>query len=235
MGKLDYLDALKRGMIGLAPELQAKTLAHYEQRFVDAAAAGRGEEELARELDDPAAVARSLRQDSQAPLVREKPNPARALRVVAAATGLAIVNLFMLAPAAVCGALLAAVYALAFAFYVGGIAITATGLAGVSELQLNLPHVVIDDEGRAAGMTHVSIGQTGIEVYHDRPAQAMSDRAIHISTDMDAGSRSAHTMFGLGMVLGGIALFLAGLVVTRRTIGCLKRYIQMNVSLLKGD
>ena len=50
MGKLEYLDALKRAMLGLPPELQAKTLAWYEQRFVDGAAAGRPETDIAREL-----------------------------------------------------------------------------------------------------------------------------------------------------------------------------------------
>jgi hypothetical protein len=36
------------------------------------------------------------------------------------------------------------------------------------------------------------------------------------------------------MVLGGIALFLLSLVVTRYTVVGIKRYIQMNFSLLKG-
>jgi hypothetical protein len=29
MGKLEYLDALKRAMLGLPPDVQAKTLAYY--------------------------------------------------------------------------------------------------------------------------------------------------------------------------------------------------------------
>jgi hypothetical protein len=36
-------------------------------------------------------------------------------------------------------------------------------------------------------------------------------------------------------VLGGIALFLLSLVVTRYTFIGLKRYLQMNRSLLKGS
>jgi hypothetical protein len=39
---------------------------------------------------------------------------------------------------------------------------------------------------------------------------------------------------GFGMVLGGIALFLLSLVVTRYTAVGIKRYVQMNFSLLKG-
>ena len=48
MGKLEYLDALKRAMGGLPPEIQAKTLAWYEQRFVDGVAAGRSDDAVAR-------------------------------------------------------------------------------------------------------------------------------------------------------------------------------------------
>jgi hypothetical protein len=36
------------------------------------------------------------------------------------------------------------------------------------------------------------------------------------------------------MVLGGIALFLLSLVATRFTAQGIKRYVQMNFSLLKG-
>jgi uncharacterized membrane protein len=52
---------------------------------------------------------------------------------------------------------------------------------------------------------------------------------------MDADSRTTQTLFGFGLVLGGIALFLLSLVVTRYTFVGIKRYIQMNFSLLKGN
>ena len=52
---------------------------------------------------------------------------------------------------------------------------------------------------------------------------------------MDAESRTTQTLLGLGMVLGGIVLFLVSLVVTRYTWVGLKRYLQMNRSLLKGS
>ena len=61
MGKLEYLDALKRAMLGLPPETQAKTLAWYEQRFVDGNAAGRREQEVEVEVGYQRKVSVSLR------------------------------------------------------------------------------------------------------------------------------------------------------------------------------
>jgi hypothetical protein len=68
-----------------------------------------------------------------------------------------------------------------------------------------------------------------------RGAEALADSTLRIRTDMDAESRTTQTLFGLGLVLGGIALFLLSLVVTRYTFIGLKRYLQMNRSLLKGS
>ncbi|MFL6673603.1 MAG: DUF1700 domain-containing protein [Massilia sp.] len=249
MRKLEFLDALKRAMPGLPPETQAKTLAYYEQRFVDGVAAGRSEEDVAQELDDPRKIAMTLRASAHLGAFQQKKDPANLLRLLVTGAGLAIFNLFMVVPAAVFSALLAALYACALAFYVGGIAITASGLAGANDLLLNVPHVVVDD-GDDAGQTRVSIGDNGIEVHQEKPAprpdevdepsrvlrgaEAVAGRKIHISTDLDAGSRTTQTLFGLGMVLGGIALFLAAIVVTRYSFIGIKRYIQMNFSLLRG-
>jgi uncharacterized membrane protein len=247
MGKLEYLDALKRAMLGLAPETQAKTLAYYEQRFVDGIAAGRGEEDVAKELDDPRKIAMTLRASTHLDTFSARKTPINAL---------AIFNLFMVVPAMVFGALLAALYACALAFYVAGIAITASGLSGANELVLGGPlrHVTFNDDGSAEStQTRVSIGNHGIEVYQDkvpladqpapddtesralRGAEAMAARGIHITTDVDAGSRTTQTLFGLGMVLGGIVLFLLSLVVTKYTFIGIKRYVQMNFCLLRGS
>jgi uncharacterized membrane protein len=252
MRKLEYLDALKRAMVGLAPETQARTLAYYEQRFVDGMAAGRSEEDIGRELDDPKKIAMTLRASAHMSAFQEKKTPVNLLRVLVTGAGLAIFNLFMIVPAAVFSALLAALYACALAFYVSGIAITATGLAGVYELNLNLPHVIVTDNDDESGQTRVSIGDSGIEVFQERPrrgadedepetsrvlrgAEAMAGRTVRISTDLDAGSRTTQTLLGLAMLLGGIVLFLAALVVTRFSIIGARRYIQMNFSLLRGS
>ncbi|MCS0633743.1 DUF1700 domain-containing protein [Telluria mixta] len=265
MGKLEYLEALKRAMLGLPPDVQAKTLAYYEQRFVDGVAAGRGEPDVARELDDPTKIAMTLRANAHLNAFTEKKNPANVLRVAVSAVGLAIFNLFMIVPAMVYSALLFALYVCALTFYLAGIATTASGLAGANELVLDWPSrfVTIDDDGRGRQM-RIEIGSHGINVTQERPqiadplppadpdadagrssrlersravrgAEALADSTVRISTEMDAESRTTQTLFGFGLVLGGIALFLLSLVITRYTFIGLKRYIQMNRSLLKGS
>jgi len=256
MGKLEYLDALKRAMLGLPPELQAKTLAWYEQRFVDGMAAGRPEPEIARELDDPKKVALTLRTNAHMHAFKEQKNPANFVRLLVSVAGLLIFNLFMVIPAAVFGSLLAALYAGAFALYISGIAITASGLAGANELVIDGPlrHIAGGELSEGA-RTRVSIGDSGIEVTQDKDAGAearadadASDTAravrraervagggIRISSDMDEDSRATQTVLGLAMVLGGIVLFLVSIVVTRYAALGVKRYLQMNLSLLRGS
>lgn len=275
MDKLEYLELLKRAMLGLPPELQARTLGYYEQRFVDGVNTGRSEQDVARELDDPAKIAMTLRASSHRAqagaqtgaqpaaaagpqfAMPAKSNPAGVLRVLVSGAGLAIFNLFMIVPALVYSALLFALYVCALAFYLGGIAITASGLAGNSDLLLDLParYVQIDDDADARSQLRVRIDDTGIHVHEERAdanpdtgddeagpresrlrhgAEVVAGNSLRITTDMDADSRTTQTLFGFGIVLGGIALFLLSLVVTRYTAVGIRRYVQMNFSLLKG-
>jgi len=260
MGKLEYLDALKRAMLGLPPELQAKTLAWYEQRFVDGAAAGRLETDIARELDDPKKVALTLRANSHMAAFAEQKNPANLLRMGVSVIGLLIFNLFMVIPAAVFGSLLAALYVTALAFYVGGIAITASGLAGANELVLDGPlrHLSFGDGGDSERVrTRITISETGIEIDDAgsversdgtpsagaadgesrvvRGAERVAGSSVRISTDLDEDARMTQTVFGFALVLGGIVLFLASVVVTRHAASGVRRYLQMNMSLLRGS
>jgi uncharacterized membrane protein len=256
MGKEHYLDALAKAMTGLPPETAAKTLAYYEQRFIDGVNAGRAEADIAAELDDPRKIAMTLRANAHLASFERKKTPASFARMALSFVGLAIFNLFMVVPAAVFTALLVAVYVSSFAFYVGGIAVAASGLAGANEIILSGPlHSVIqndEDEGRQ--QTRVSIGERGIEVTQERPAElqqeiddetsrsgklldnaeAMADGSVRITVDPEGASRTAQTAIGFGLVLGGIALFLVSLVVTRYTAIGLRRYVQMNHTLLRG-
>lgn len=260
MGKLEYLDALRRAMAGLPPAAQAKTLAYYEQRFVDGVAAGRTEEDVARELDDPSKIAMTLRASTHLRAFEEKRNPATLLRLLVSGVALAVFNLFMVVPAIVYAALLATLYACALALYFGGVAVTAGGLAGANELVLEGPlrSFAYRGGGMAAdetGQARVTIDETGVHVTEStqgdgddldpdagsnrselviRKAEAVAERGLRISTGIDADSRATQTALGLAMVVGGIVLFLLGLVVTRYTVIGIRRYIHMNLSLLRG-
>lgn len=260
MNKQDYLDSLRRALAGLPPDLVAKTLDYYEQTFIEGAAAGRSEHEIADDLGEPKKIALTLRSSTHRQAFEQKKTPVNLLRLLVSLVGLTIFNLFMVVPAAVYAALLATLYAVGLSFYLAGIAITASGLSGANELVLDGPlrHVFIhDDEGGERRETRITIGDTGIEIDHlpgplqrdaaeSEPgapgassrmmerAEALAGGGIRISTDMDRDARTTQTVFGVGMLLGGIAIFLLSLVVTRYTLIGIKRYIAMNVSLLKG-
>jgi uncharacterized membrane protein len=266
MGKLAFLDALKRAMSGLPPEAQAKALAFYEQRFVDGVAAGRTEADIAKEQDDPKMIAMTLRANTHMQAFETKKNPANFVRMVFAALGLAIFNLFMVVPAMVYAALLATLYACGLAFYLAGTVVTASGLSGANEIKLDGPlrtflveHDFYNDKD--GQQIKVNIGENGIDVFSERAADAkpevaanddedkpdkrsvraikraesVASESILFSTDTDDGSRATQTAFGMALVLGGILLLLVSLVVTRYTFIGLKRYIEMNFSLLKGN
>lgn len=170
MGKIDYLDALKRAMTGLAPDVQAKTLAYYEQRFVDGVLAGRTEEDVASELDDPKKIAMTLRANTHMKAFETKKNPANLLRMLVAIVGLAIFNLFMVVPALVYASLLATLYATGLAFYLGGSVVTASGLSGANEIRLDGPLrnvIVIDDDGGSNSHVKVAIDEQGVRVFSE--------------------------------------------------------------------
>lgn len=259
MGKLEYLDALKKALGGLPPETIAKTLAFYEQRFIDGLAAGRGEEDIAKELDEPRKIALTLRANAHLAAFEQKRNPVNFARLLFSFIGLAIFNLFMVIPAMVFGALVMALYASAFSLYIAGIAMTAGGLAGVNELELTGPlrHFVVIDDDEDHMPTKISISERGVEVFRERPrdeqdnndgdasegsasgkilerAEAVAGGGLKISTDLDADSRVAQSVVGIGVILLGIVLSLMSLVVTRLTAIGIKRYIQMNFALLRG-
>ena len=155
----------------------------------------------------------------------------------------------------------------AFALYLGGIAVTAGGLAGASELVFDGPlRHVVDGVDVGGTRTRVSIDQSGIEVSEENASGTASDTApgtasgaapeldadpsgaravrrvermagsgLRISTDLDPDARATQTVLGFSAVLGGIVLFLLSIVLTRHAALGVKRYLQMNMSLLRGS
>ncbi|CAN7313686.1 DUF1700 domain-containing protein [Pseudoduganella sp. LjRoot289] len=266
MDKQAYLDALQKALAGLPPETVAKTLAYYEQRFVDGVMSGRSEADIAAELGDPRKIAMTLRANVHMANFEQKKTPVNAGRMAVSLIGLAIFNLFMVVPAMVYGALLATIYVCAFSFYLSGIVVTASGLSGTNELVLDGPlreMIRFTDDGDDGHrmQTKVSIGHDGIQVfqepmdgYSQKPnedndsesegdsksgqiiekAERMASSAVHISTDLDSESRTTQSVLGMTLVILGILLSLLSLVVTKYTVMGIKRYIQMNFSLLKG-
>lgn len=253
MSKLEYLNALKRAMTGLPPETVAKTLAYYEQRFIDGLTAGQSEAEIASDLDEPRKIAMTLRANRHLDAYSRRKTPVNLARMMVSFVGLAIFNLFMVIPAMVYGALLLTIYACAFTFYIGGIAVTASGLSGQNEVALQGPlrHLIASDadaDGGPAMEARMAINKMGVQIFPApaRPegtahgpralerAEAVAGGDLRISTDFDGGGRTTQTLVGLAMVLGGVALCLASVVLTRVTVAGLRRYAELNVALLRG-
>jgi uncharacterized membrane protein len=263
MTKQQYLDALRQAMQGLPPETVAKTLAYYEQRFIDGLVAGRSEAEVYQELDEPRKIAMTLRANAHLSAFEQKKTPLNLARVAVSFIGLSIFNLFMVIPAMVYASLLGAIYVSAFAFYIGGVALTASGLSGQNELALEGPlrHLMEftnsrfetqAEEEQAQGW-RVSIDSMGVQVNKDDPeapragdeglsrsgrllnrAEAVAAGDVLITTDFDGGARTTQSLIGFGLILGGIGLCLVSIVLTRYTVVGLKRYAAMNMSLLRG-
>lgn len=272
MNKSDYLEHLQRALGGLPPETIAKTLAYYEQRFIDATAGGQSEEQVAASLDDPKKIAMTLRTSIHLASFQQRRNPATLLRMLVSAFGLLIFNLLMVVPALVYAALLATVYAAGLAFYIAGIAITASGLAGANELVLDAPfhelfHLDEKEDPDDTLQTRVSISEAGIQINQQpraagesslaatagehkattdkrtpknagavlKRAEQLADSGVHIATELDEQSRMTQVMAGLGLVIGGIVIFLLGLVITQHTLIGIRRYVAMNFSMIKGS
>lgn len=203
MGKIDYLDALKRAMTGIAPETQAKTLAFYEQRFVDGAQAGRTEAELAAELGDPKKIAMTLRASMHMQAFEHKKNPANFVRMGVAAIGLLIFNLVMVVPAVVYAAVLASLYTLGLALYLYGVVITASGLSGATEIKLDGPFssLVVNERADDGSVTHqeterqtkVAISGGNIQIYTE-PVAGAPDADSSADADIDEGRRTVRAL-----------------------------------------
>jgi uncharacterized membrane protein len=202
----------------------------------------------------------SLRTSAHMRSFTERKSAGSVLRMLFTAAGLAIFNLFMLVPAAVVGGLLISLYVAAGAFYSSGIVVTASALAGANEFVFDEPlrfinldrrNIVVYDRKHPDGASAtVRIGPRGIEVQDidksGKPAdtddssasiieQDARNGSIHVITDMDASTRGRQVAVGVGLVLGGIALILVAIVITRFCLLAVKRYLQMNLSLIKGS
>ncbi|QYF93183.1 DUF1700 domain-containing protein [Massilia sp. PAMC28688] len=242
MGKTDYLEALRRAMTGLPPEAQAKTLALYEQRFVDGVLNGQSEEDVARELDDPKKIALTLRASIHLQSFNRSKSPATFVRMAFAAVGLLIFNLVMVLPAMVYAAVLAAIYAFGFAAYLYGVVITASGLTGVTEVNLDGVGQYQHREDNGSITRHdinvrVLISGPNMRFFasqHPGREKQVGTAGFMFASELEDASRPVQSFLGLGITLFGILMLLMSVLMTRYTLVGIRRYIDMNFSLLKG-
>lgn len=245
--QFEYMEALKRAltMANVPYDKAEAAVADYQQRFLDGLSAGRPEAEIAAELDDPKKVAASLRVANDVVVFKEKKTFGNAVRLFFSILGLFVFNVFMIIPAFMYGVMMFVMYVVAAAIYVGGIAVTSASLAGVSELVLDGPvkHVVMHHEDEEAGersRVSVKVDSDGVRI---TPAErdiviekdaSLDGRLVVSTTAMDDAERKTGLLAGLGLILGGVLLFLVSLVMTRLTWLGLKAYLRMHMDVLRA-
>ena len=163
------------------------------------------------------------------------------------ALGLLAFNFFLIIPAMVYAAMMLALYVVSIIVFVLGIAVTSSSLAGVNQLVLDGPvrHVIMQkgalpagDSEHHRGRVRIEIHSSGLTILPEPSGQddEVGNALVLVGSDEgESDSRSAGTLKGIGFILGGIALVLLGMVVTRFTWLGLKRYVKMNASMLRAS
>ncbi|MES2049985.1 MAG: DUF1700 domain-containing protein [Pseudomonadota bacterium] len=139
MNKTEYMNTLRQELNGLPAEVVEDTMWAYEGRFVDGMVAGRDELEIAASLPAPHIVAAQKRASMRYQELKEKVTPSNFASLLVALLGVMMLNFFMIIPAIIGSILLFAAYLSSMVMYVVGIVITATVLAGVPQVNLNIP------------------------------------------------------------------------------------------------
>ena len=122
MTRADFLSRLRKGLVGLPAATAADIVGDYEAHFIDGAAAGRSEAEVAAALGDPDRLARELRAEAGAQRWHQEKNPSAAAAAVFAVLGLGAIDILILLPIlmGVIGALFGVAIAVIAVFFVGG-------------------------------------------------------------------------------------------------------------------
>ena len=127
MTRAEFLTRLRRGLNGLPPETVDEIVADHEAHFVEAAATGRNDPEIAAALGNPERLAREVRAEAGLARWEAEKTPGNAVAAMVALIGLASLDILFLLPLLV-GVVssLAAVFVAAIAvFFAGGVVFVA--------------------------------------------------------------------------------------------------------------
>lgn len=242
--QFDYLQTLQRVLAGLPEDLTARAIAESRQKFADGMVAGLSESEIAGKLDSPEKIADDLRKEATLRFMPPTKTPVHYIRWFCSALGLLLVNCFLLVPAMVYAGMMFALYIGSIVVWVIGIAVTSSSLAGVTELVVDGPirHVIMhkyadEDSDGIHGRLNLQINADGIRL---TPESGPHDDAVGHGTvviggnRMDVDSRETGTLKGLGLILGGIAMVLLSMVMTRFTWIGLRAWFRMNFNVLRN-
>jgi uncharacterized membrane protein len=203
MNKTEYMNTLRQELNGLPAEVVEDTMWAYEGRFVDGMVAGRDEVDIAAGLPAPHIVAAQKRASMRFQELKEKTTPTNFASLMVALIGLMMLNFFMIIPAIFGSILLFTAYVSSMAFYIVGIVITATVLAGVPQINLTIPthhyqHISddIDDDRSEAFSAHhgnvrVDITPQGITIDKDEAGDVNESAVASSSATSSSAASSA--------------------------------------------
>ncbi|WP_422968323.1 DUF1700 domain-containing protein [Undibacterium curvum] len=139
MNKATYMHALQLALAGLPGPVIEECLWTYERKFLDAMLAGESEESIAARLPKPELVAAQKKTSVRYQALQVRFSFANLARLFVALTGLAFLNLLLIAPVMAAVSVLFAGFVVSVCLYFGGILLAAAGVAGISQFHIEIP------------------------------------------------------------------------------------------------
>ena len=127
MTRAEFLTRLRRGLNGLPPETVDEIVADHEAHFVEAAAKGRNDPEIAAALGNPERLAREVKAEAGMARWEAEKTPSSAIAALVALLGLGAIDILILLPIlmGVVSALFAVFGAAIAVFFAGGVVFVA--------------------------------------------------------------------------------------------------------------
>ncbi|WP_338844642.1 DUF1700 domain-containing protein [Massilia sp. W12] len=219
MNQQAYLSKLKAALEGLPAQVIADALAQAEQNIVDAKAQGKSEEEAVAAQDDVRQVAARLRAQRNLKDFKQNANMYNFARVCASLVGLGFLNMMLIGPIIAYFAILFAGYAVAFALFVGGSALTASGITDLEKI----------------GLDAKTSKELQVEIQREMKHASADERKFISIAAGEFSSRPVRIAVGLLVSLGSILMTLLMLFVTKYSLLGLRRYLIINWEILRGQ
>ena len=127
MTRAEFLTRLRRGLNGLPSETVDEIVADHEAHFVEAAAKGRNDAEIAAALGNPERLAREVKAEAGMARWEAEKTPSSAIAALVALLGLGAIDILILLPilVGVVSALFAVFGAAIAVFFAGGVVFVA--------------------------------------------------------------------------------------------------------------
>ncbi|MBC3875726.1 DUF1700 domain-containing protein [Undibacterium flavidum] len=252
MNRTEYMNTLQQELQGLPEAVVAETMAYYDKQFTDGAAAGLTEVGIAEKLANPRLVAAQNRANVRFQHLKNDFSAGNIFTLFVAMIGVVVFNFFMLIPAFIYGAFLFAAYLGSLIVYGAGIVVFAASVSGVPQMEFKLPHQhqrlhgnhIYSQMQHREGAVTVNLSESGVEV--DKGGHRVGNNGVSDVDKFSVQERHANTLsiknnmqrkhifYGLGLLIGGTALLLLCIWMTRLTVVGFGKYFMWNLSLIRA-